>query len=453
VQRILHRILLFFLRALIYLKRFLLRVFHGLLYAWAWVAPLYRKTIGFYLYKFFFLFKKRLGEHVSPGGGWVFGQLLQRGVLQWIFLLLALFLSIPESKWYVRDETQIPGRHTLVYVLAGPGDQDFSLEEITSDAAPERPVAEESSWRSGALVAEPAVTEGSQIAPREESLGGTSLGGVALTKPTIIPGATLPGAGSTAERTEIALYTVQSGDVIGSIARSYGVSIETILWANSLTARSYIRPGDQLKIPPTSGVLHTVKKGETVAKIAKLYKAKDQEIIAFNKLQSGGSDIVVGEVLMVPGGVKASAAPASVIRYAPVAGVAAPPSSIEAPAGSGYVWPAGVRRITQYFGLRHTGVDIAGPVGTPIYAARSGVVTRSSCGWNGGYGCYIVIDHGGGVNTAYGHSSKLFVSVGQYVNQGETISLMGSTGNSTGPHLHFEVRANGRRNNPLKYIR
>jgi murein DD-endopeptidase MepM/ murein hydrolase activator NlpD len=112
-----------------------------------------------------------------------------------------------------------------------------------------------------------------------------------------------------------------------------------------------------------------------------------------------------------------------------------------------------VRRITQYFGWRHTGLDIAGKLGTPIYATRAGKVIKSQCGWNGGYGCYIIIDHGGGVISLYGHNSQLFVSVGDKVVQGQNISVEGSTGRSTGPHLHFEIRVNGVHQNPLKYIR
>jgi murein DD-endopeptidase MepM/ murein hydrolase activator NlpD len=359
---------------------------------------------------------------------------------------------IPESEIFTRDDTKVPGRDTLLYHLVGPGGQDFALEleEVAAEEA--EPVRDARTWREGAaapestaFISEPVVSD--------ESIGGVSLGGTALTKPTIIPGAALPGV-SMAARTEVVYYEVQSGDVIGAIASRYGVSVASVLWANNLSARSYIRPGDKLKIPPVSGVLHIVKRGDTVGKIARAYQAKEADIIAFNKLQPGGTDIVAGEELIIPGGVKPTpAAPPPVFRSNAVANIAAPPGSVEAPAGSGYVWPTAARRITQYFGWRHTGIDIGGPVGTAIYAARAGVVRTSQCGWNGGYGCYIVIDHGGGVQTAYGHSSQLYVSVGQSVSQGQTISAMGSTGRSTGPHLHFEVRVNGVRRNPLQYVR
>lgn len=98
-------------------------------------------------------------------------------------------------------------------------------------------------------------------------------------------------------------------------------------------------------------------------------------------------------------------------------------------------------------------MDIAGPIGTAIYAAKGGTVVKAQPGWNGGYGTYIILDHGDGLQTLYGHNSQLFVAVGEVVSQGQTIAAMGSTGRSTGPHLHFEVRVNGSRLNPLKYIR
>jgi LysM repeat protein len=367
-----------------------------------------------------------------------------------MILLAAMFFMVPESKVFLPDETHIPGHGTILYKIIGPGDQDFALEEITADVS-EAEQYEARSWREGVVVADPA-TMGGQPTRTDSGIIGTTAGGSALTKPTIIPGATLPGAGT--GRTEVVLHDVQPGDVIGAIAERYNVSVATILWANNLTSRSTIRPGDRLKIPPVTGVIHDVKMGDTLSKIAKLYKVDESTIVAFNKLQSGGTDIVVGESLVIPNGVKPQpVTPAPVYRYTALSNIAAPPPSVEAPAGAGYIWPTAARRITQYYGLRHTGVDIGGPLGTAVYAARDGVVTRSSCGWNGGYGCYIVIDHGGGVQTAYGHHAQLFVNVGDPVSQGQTIGAMGSTGRSTGPHLHFEVRVNGRRQNPLRYVR
>src|SRR5690606_15862060 len=142
--------------------------------------------------------------------------------------------------------------------------------------------------------------------------------------------------------------------------------------------------------------------------------------------------ISIGDQLIIPGGrtpqvrSQPTYTPPSTIQKVaePLNKIAAPQPSVNAPAGSGYVWPTTVRRITQYYGFQHTGVDIAGPIGTPLIAARSGRVIRSQCGWNGGYGCYVILDHGGGIQTLYAHSSRLLVSVNEYVNQGQTIALM-----------------------------
>jgi murein DD-endopeptidase MepM/ murein hydrolase activator NlpD len=124
-----------------------------------------------------------------------------------------------------------------------------------------------------------------------------------------------------------------------------------------------------------------------------------------------------------------------------------------APSAAGLIWPVN-GPVTSGFGLRwgrmHEGIDIAAPMGTPIWAAAAGTVIHS--GWLGGYGYLVVVDHGNGLSTAYGHASALLVAVGQEVSQGETIALVGSTGHSNGPHLHFEVRVNGVAVDPLLYL-
>jgi murein DD-endopeptidase MepM/ murein hydrolase activator NlpD len=112
--------------------------------------------------------------------------------------------------------------------------------------------------------------------------------------------------------------------------------------------------------------------------------------------------------------------------------------------------------ITQYFGWTHHAIDIAGPFETPTYAAKAGTVEKAQCGWNSGYGCYVIIDHGNGIKTLYGHHSRLLVSPGEYVETGQTIALMGNTGKvrgRTGIHVHFEIIKNGVRVNPLGYVR
>lgn len=256
-------------------------------------------------------------------------------------------------------------------------------------------------------------------------------------------------APSVAPRTEVIKYKVKEGDVVSTIAESFGLSVATVLWANNLSTYSYIRPGDELTIPPLNGVMHKVAKGDTVEKLAKKYDSDKDNILAWNKLGETGA-LTVGETIMIPDGrppaapVRRVSSPASVFTgVRPAAGTSS--------GGGVLFWPVASRRITQYFTWRHNGLDVGAPTGTAIYAADDGVVSFS--GWKTGYGYCVFIDHGDGSSTRYGHASRLFVQTGAKVARGETIAAVGSTGNSTGPHLHFEVRISAKTKNPLEYIR
>jgi murein DD-endopeptidase MepM/ murein hydrolase activator NlpD len=267
-----------------------------------------------------------------------------------------------------------------------------------------------------------------------------------------------------APRTRTETYAVTEGDTIGSIAQEFGVNVGTILWSNNLTERQYIRPGDTLKIPPVSGVLVTVKKGDTLTKLAATYSGSEEEIREFNKIASDSS-VNVGTELMIPGGEPPAPqqtliAIASRTREQQTSGSAGVAANIKKPADADTAelpstrlqWPTNGRAITQYYGWNHTGVDIDGDFTSPLYASYDGVVTTA--GWNtGGYGLQILIKHPNGMTTRYAHASKLFVKVGSEVKRGEVIAMMGSTGRSTGSHLHYEVYVNGKRVNPLTYIR
>lgn len=251
------------------------------------------------------------------------------------------------------------------------------------------------------------------------------------------------------QRDEIVYYTVQPGDTASDIASRFGITVNTLLWENNLTAYSLIRPGDKLAILSTSGIRHKVVSGDTLAKIAKKYSVDEQEIIEGNKLASA-DDLRVGEQLLIPGGKKpAPPAPTYAIRS-----FYEPKPADKVVAGSGAMtWPSTCRRLTQYFGWRHSGVDIACGFNKAIYAADGGTVTKSNGGWNGGYGNVIIVDHGNGIQTLYGHLNKRYVAVGDTVEKGQTIAAEGSTGRSTGAHNHFEIRVGGVRKNPLNYVK
>lgn len=449
---------LYVLRTLVVIKQIFFHVSYFLRTRFQPISLFFRNTIGLFFYKWWFRWTRGVLGDAFSFGTRISALIGTRFSLQIIVFMMAFVVLLPHTKFVIPD-TLVSGRNSVLYALVGSGDEFLGIEEVVADVTANHVYDNTQNWRLGAVTAE---SSGSASAVNTvEDLVAISAGGTAITKPTIlssdaIASVSQPVSGaSSGGRTSIEYYEVQPGDVIGSIAEQYGIHVETILWANNLTARSYIRPGDRLRILPVDGIIHKVERGDTVAKIARLYDAEQTRVIDFNKLQNDGSDIVIGEELIIPGGSRQQtvSTPAQNIAPSTFRRVTAPPPSVETPAGTGYVWPTAVRRITQYFGLRHTGVDIAGPIGTPLYAARAGTVIKSQCGWNGGYGCYVILDHGGGINTLYAHASQLLVAAGETVTQGQTLALMGSTGNSTGPHIHFEVRVNGVRTNPLSYVR
>lgn len=467
-----YKVLLFFLRGLVAIKkgflyfgRLFLPVFRGF-------GTWYRKVVSFRIFKIGFVLGKKLQKYKLPKDSRFIDVISSRFVLQCIFLLVVLFIAIPQSKFYSADKALATSHETLLYTLIGPGDQDFDAQDIivsSVDTLSLQNNNQGNSWNTGAFGSNngPQFAAGTDTDNEIQDIASISAGGSALVKPSIPTGAVLPtespvvatAAQTAGSRTKSLEYEVRSGDVLGSIATRFGLSVTTILLANNLTSHSYIRPGDLLKIPPADGAVYTVKRGDTVGRIAKQFGVDQSEIIAFNKMSKDGASISVGDDLFIPGAKISQSSQTRVAIALPnkivqtIRKIAAPPASVDTPAGSGYIWPTKDHHINQYYGLRHTGVDIHGVIGNPNYAARAGTVIKSQCGWNGGYGCYIILSHGGGVTTLYGHNTKLLVSVGDEVKQGQVIGLLGSTGRSTGPHLHFEVRVNNKRANPLQYIR
>lgn len=228
---------------------------------------------------------------------------------------------------------------------------------------------------------------------------------------------------------QISVYVVRKGDTLSEIAEMFGVSTNTIVWANDLK-RGVIKEGQELVILPISGVRHVVKKGDTLKSLATKYKADLEDILSYNDLPADAK-INAGDIVIIPDGV-ISAAQTSLAK---------PSGSQTYPVYSGfYLRPIVGGRKTQ--GLHgNNGVDLAAPTGTPILASADGkVIVSRSGGYNGGYGLYVVVSHANGTQTLYAHMSKNNVSVGQNVAQGQTIGAVGSTGKSTGPHLHFEIR-------------
>lgn len=233
---------------------------------------------------------------------------------------------------------------------------------------------------------------------------------------------------------EIRVYTVRPGDSLSEVAAMFGVTTNTIMWANDLNRATEIQPGDSLVILPIVGVRHIVKKGDTIASIAKKYDGETDEILSYNQLLSA-EDLNVGDTLIIPGGAM-HAAPVKVATNAKPISVSGATSASSA--GFSHPAPGSVKSQGVH---GYNAVDLAGSYGSAIRAAAAGqVIVSKSSGWNGGYGQYIVIKHSNGTQTLYAHLSSNSVGVGAYVAQGEVIGAMGSTGKSTGNHLHFEVR-------------
>lgn len=293
----------------------------------------------------------------------------------------------------------------------------------------------------------------------EEEIAGSVYTPIAGGRAVIAPFGTLGVIASDSsaqrDRTKIISYVVEKGDTLGSIAQKYSISLTTVLWENKLTAKSSLAIGDVIRILPFDGVTYKVGKGDTVGSIGKKFDVEGEKIIASNTISN--AQVFVGEILVIPGAKPLPSAIAVIPKNGTKpknASVVQPPVSVPraSETGTRLVWPTSGRVITQYFGGKHTGVDIDGDYSSPIYASEDGVVVKS--GWNAnGYGEYVVIDHGGGMQTLYGHTSKRFVAVGDTVTRGQVIAMVGTTGHSTGTHLHYEVRINNKRLNPLSFTR
>lgn len=246
---------------------------------------------------------------------------------------------------------------------------------------------------------------------------------------------------------EIITYKVIKGDTLEQIAKKFNIDQDTIIYANNLADPNSLKIGQELIILPISGVIHKVKTGETVSHIASLYNIDINKIIEFNLLTEDAF-IRAGDILIIPG---AKPPKGRLNRFVNVAKSGISSLYADLPSFDKYFIYPTVKNSTNWGRLhRNNAVDIATSCANDIYASADGVIRiADDVGYNGGYGKYVVIDHDNQTSTLYAHMSKIFVQKGQKVNQGEVIGLIGSTGRSTGCHLHFEVR--GARNPFVKY--
>ena len=254
-------------------------------------------------------------------------------------------------------------------------------------------------------------------------------------------------------RTGVITYTVQADDTILGIAEKFNLNPTTVLWANQADPKDpfVMEVGQVMAILPIDGVVHTVKEGDTVEKIAKLYKVTADQVVAYapNQLANADAALAPGQVLIVPDGDKTPPEEVGVPAPGPRGGGGSGPA---APwRANGFVWPAYGPITQRYYGGVHPAIDIGARMGSPAYAADEGTVIEA--GWSSvGYGNHVYIRHPDGFVTLYAHLSRIDVSYGDYVVRGQQVGAVGSTGRSTGPHLHFEVSVGGRTYNPLVYL-
>jgi murein DD-endopeptidase MepM/ murein hydrolase activator NlpD len=274
-------------------------------------------------------------------------------------------------------------------------------------------------------------------------------------------------------RDQVIEYTVVVGDTLFDIADKFGLKPETLLWANQNVLADNphsLRPGQVLNILPVDGAYHRWSAGDGLNGVAKFFGVAPEAIINFpaNNLDLAilgdwsNPNIPAGTWLVVPGGRRefvswsAPVIPLDNPGVAKVLGPGACEAVTAGVAGAGvFVWPANNHYLSGFdydTGANHPGIDIDGNEGDPVFAVDSGVVVYA--GWNNwGYGNVVVINHGNGWQSLYAHLSAYYVSCGQGVFQGNTIGAIGSTGNATGSHLHFEMMYNGVKVNPYDYMK
>ena len=437
-------------RAFTYLWKLFLRpvVSRAQRVAWCWmIIPLYKRLRGAF----------KIIRHIfGPARYRLVGMLANRYTGHVVLILVILF-TVTHNLYAKEIRTDAYGRNSLLFHLIK-NEEIYDEEEVIVEEAEEQAGNISADVKPlkyndyiGAVSALPSANGSQQQDIFEQAT--VVQGGSAIVKPVNV--AEIAGHGDQPKRNTAETYIVQEGDTLSVIALDFGVSVDTILWENGLSARSIIRPGDTLRILPVSGVSYTVRSGDTLLGIAHTYDVPVQDIMEFNNFD-GASTLVIGKNIILPGAEPVSSrlarpqTPVSSSRLGFITDIFRKAPSV--PAGENLLWPVPGRRITQYFrGWRHTGVDIAGLNETDdIYAARGGVVTVA--GWNsGGYGYRVIVDHGGGMLTLYAHMSKIFVQIGQRVEKGRVLGKVGSTGRSTGPHLHFEILIGGTRVNPLSY--
>lgn len=405
------------------------------------------------IYHFITLIRLKLSRIGVPAKSLTLSFLTGRYILHIAIMSIAI-ATIAGNVFGTRVNAQDVGQSSILYGMVAGAD----LKTTEQEASPNNVIKDSRYASETTLIAHPDIDFDYQTELSEAPYISPSIPGALLANTLKADSPNQP-SGPAKERTDTETYIVKEGDTLSVIAQNFGVNIGTILWANQKTSGQYIRPGDSLRIPPVSGVLAIVKKGDTISSLAKKYNIDAEEITRINRLDDQKS-LAIGTEIVLPGAVPlptyvAQTPTRTTSNNLPPAKLVYQGKPADADAGSSPIsklfWPTSGHVITQYYGWKHTGLDVDGDYDSPLYASHDGVVTTA--GWNnGGYGLQIVIQ-GDGTMTRYAHASKMFVKAGDKVKRGQTIAMMGTTGRSTGTHLHYEVYINGKRTNPLSYLR
>lgn len=448
------------------------------------LAPIQRVIVRFLIlpvYGFIVFTKIRIQRLAVPTRGFLLFLITNRYLLHVTIGGLTLIVLVTNLQTRNAHAQDI-GENSILFALASGDRSDISEEPVHVTQAREHRYLGD-----GTIVTIPHVDFDYDTADSEVGAS-TIMPGTIVAEPYDATQAT-PAPVEEPKVPGIRTYVVKNNDTVSSIAKRFGVNVGTIVWNNNLNNQHYLQPGDELRIPPVSGMIVSVKSGDTLAKLAKKYRVNADDIASANHI--GNKALAIGTPVVIPGTTPSDleqtktqiiaqvpAKPKPTLKptaveptptltepstsddevihddTSPVTTPVTPPPPADDSnlAANRLLWPTSGHSITQYYGWQHTGVDIDGDYTSPIYAAADGVVEKA--GWNaGGYGLMILIDHQNGLKTRYGHSSKLFVKPGDTVKRGQVISMMGTTGRSTGTHLHFEVYKDGKRTNPLAWIR
>jgi murein DD-endopeptidase MepM/ murein hydrolase activator NlpD len=345
----------------------------------------------------------------------------------------------------------------VVAILSAIADRVTEYPSVVSGAAPENVAESAAAYLSPAVVL--STTPSIMVRHQAEARA------TAAPSATAAPDATGGTAGATPEgQSPFSTYTVQPGDSVGSIAESFGLDSNYIMWNNPEVREDpdYLIVGANVLIPSVNGLVYTVTLGDTLSDIAAYYQIDVQTITSFapNELTSP-DDVIEGKVLVLPGAVppppppppepEPEPEPAPIYAADPAPAYEPEPEPAPRYTSTGFIWPF-YGNISQYFSGYHRGIDIDGfgAYGATISAAADGVVVLAAYqDW--GYGYHVIVQHDDGSRTLYAHLSDIWVGQGQYVSQGEGVGSLGSTGYSTGPHLHFEVHVGGPVD-PLAYL-